>query len=152
MSFPSPQGVNWRFRVPHGDVVAFQDGRQGPRAFTAGTDFGDFLVWRRDDVPAYQLAVVVDDAEMRITEVVRGADLLKSTARQILLQQALGVTQPAYFHCDLARDESGQRLAKRHDALSLRQLRESGCSPEQLRGQLNVPCHAASSLSPGEWF
>jgi glutamyl-tRNA synthetase len=137
-SFSVPEGANWRFLVPDGQVVAFEDGRQGPQTFTAGTDFGDFLVWRRDNVPAYQLAVVVDDAEMQITEVVRGADLLKSTARQILLQRALGVAQPAYFHCDLMRDENGQRLAKRHDALSLRHLRESGRLPEEVRRSMQV--------------
>jgi glutamyl/glutaminyl-tRNA synthetase len=90
-------------------------------------------VWRRDDVPAYQLAVVVDDAAMQITEVVRGADLLKSTARQILLSRALGFAVPDYYHCDLVRDESGLRLAKRHDALSIRKLRELGWTPEQVR-------------------
>ena len=98
----------------------------------AGQDFGDFLVWRRDDLPSYQLAVVVDDAAMQVTEVVRGADLLKSTARQILLGRALGVPSPAWYHCDLLRDERGQRLAKRHDALSLRALREQGKQPEEL--------------------
>jgi glutamyl-tRNA synthetase len=96
----------------------------------AGRDFGDFVVWRRDDVPAYQLAVVADDGAMGITEVVRGVDLLKSTARQILLQRALGMEMPAYYHCDLLRDENGARLAKRHDALSLRRLRQLGRSPE----------------------
>jgi glutamyl-tRNA synthetase len=70
---------------------------------------------------------------MQITEVVRGADLLKSTARQILLFRALGLSIPAYYHCDLIRDESGVRLAKRHDALSIRHLRESGWTPEQVR-------------------
>jgi glutamyl-tRNA synthetase len=69
---------------------------------------------------------------MRITEVVRGADLLKSTARQILLARALGVPSPAWYHCDLLRDEQGQRLAKRHDALSVRSLREQGKQPEEL--------------------
>jgi glutamyl-tRNA synthetase len=98
----------------------------------AGRDFGDFIVWRRDDIPAYQLAVVVDDAAMRITEVVRGADLLKSTARQILLFRALGLIPQQYYHCDLIRDESGVRLAKRHDSLSIRKLRESGWTPEQV--------------------
>jgi glutamyl/glutaminyl-tRNA synthetase len=127
-----PAGVNWRFRVPDGEVVRFDDQHFGPQTFTAGRDFGDFVVWRRDDVPAYQLAVVVDDAAMRITEVVRGADLLRSTSRQILLQRALGFPQPAYYHCPLITDDSGERLAKRHDALSLRALRESGYSPEQL--------------------
>lgn len=91
------------------------------------------MVWRRDDVPAYQLAVVVDDAAMRITEVVRGADLLKSTARQILLFRALGFSAPAYYHCDLVRDENGVRLAKRHDALSIRKLREAGWTAEQVK-------------------
>ena len=99
----------------------------------AGQDFGDFIVWRRDDVPAYQLAVVVDDAAMRITEVVRGADLLKSTARQLLLFRALELAAPDYFHYDLVRDETGMRLAKRHDSLSIRKLRELGWSPEQVR-------------------
>jgi glutamyl/glutaminyl-tRNA synthetase len=89
-------------------------------------------VWRRDDHPSYQLAVVVDDAAMGITEVVRGADLLKSTARQILLARALGLPSPAWYHCDLLCDEHGQRLAKRHDSLSLRRLREMGKHPEEL--------------------
>ena len=84
-------------------------------------------------MPAYQLAVVVDDAAMQITEVVRGADLLKSTARQILLFRALDLKTPDYYHCDLVRDESGVRLAKRHDALSIRKLREAGWTPEQVR-------------------
>jgi glutamyl/glutaminyl-tRNA synthetase len=127
-----PAGINWRFRVPEGETVEFEDGHFGPQSFLAGRDFGDFLVWRRDDVPAYQLAVVVDDAAMQITEVVRGGDLLKSTARQILLAQALGLPSPAWYHCDLLLDPEGQRLAKRHDALSLRALREGGKRPEEL--------------------
>ena len=101
--------------------------------YVAGRDFGDFLVWRRDDVPAYQLAVVVDDAAMGITEVVRGADLLKSTARQILLYRALALAPPAFYHCPLMTDEHGRRLAKRHDALSLRNMRAQGTTPESLR-------------------
>lgn len=133
--FENPSGVNWRFRVPHGEAVTFNDLRQGQQTFTAGVDFGDFPVWRRDDVPAYQLAVVADDALMEVTEVVRGADLLKSTARQILLQRALGYPTPAYYHCDLVTDERGVRLSKRHDALSLRALRAAGVSPEQLRAR-----------------
>jgi glutamyl-tRNA synthetase len=124
---------NWRFRVPDGEVLAFLDGCCGPQTFVAGRDFGDFIIWRHDDVPAYQLAVVADDAAMRITEVVRGEDLLISTARQLLLYRALGLSAPAFYHCPLVRDEAGHRLAKRHDALSLRKLRESGCPPESLR-------------------
>ena len=92
----------------------------------AGRDFGDFIVWRRDDVPAYQLAVVVDDAAMRISEVVRGEDLLVSTFRQLLLYRALDLMPPRFFHASLVVDESGKRLAKRHGSLSLRALRERG--------------------------
>ncbi len=132
--YESPLGVNWRFRVPDGQTIAFEDLRQGPQQFVAGRDFGDFVVWRRDDVPAYQLAVVADDATMQITEVVRGTDLLKSTARQLLLIRALGVSIPAYYHCDLVRDETGMRLAKRHDSLSLRTLRESGYTAQDVLG------------------
>jgi glutamyl-tRNA synthetase len=130
---PNDLGANWRIRVPDGESIEFDDRRMRRQRFVAGRDFGDFLVWRRDDVPAYQLAVVVDDAAMRITEVVRGADLLRSTARQILLQRALGLATPEYFHCPLLTDDSGTRLAKRHDALCLRTLREQGLAPEQVR-------------------
>jgi len=129
----SPAGMNWRFRVPDGESIRFEDLHLGPQQMVAGHDFGDFIVWRRDDVPAYQLAVVVDDAAMRITEVVRGADLLKSTARQILLFRALALTVPDYYHCDLVRDQQGVRLAKRQDSLSIRRLRELGWTPEQVR-------------------
>jgi glutamyl/glutaminyl-tRNA synthetase len=131
--FTKPDGISWRFRVPDGKAIRFDDLRLGPQQFMAGTDFGDFLVWRRDGIPAYQLAVVADDAAMRITEVVRGADLLKSTARQILLAGALGFSLPAYYHCALVTDAQGLRLAKRHDALSLRTLRMQGAQPETLR-------------------
>ena len=129
---PSPR-FSWRFRVPDGETISFVDGHFGPQQFIAGKDFDDFIVWRRDDVPAYQLLCAVDDAAMRITEVVRGADLLKSTARQLLLYRALGLPAPEFFHCPLMMDEAGVRLAKRHDALSLRALREQGKSPEDLR-------------------
>jgi glutamyl-tRNA synthetase len=131
--YDSPAGVSWRFKVPDGETISFSDGYFGHQEFVAGRDFSDFLLWRRDDIPAYQLAVVVDDAAMQITEVVRGADLLKSTARQLLLVCALGYPVPAYFHCPLLRDEKNVRLAKRHDALSLRKLREQGVKAEELR-------------------
>ena len=124
---------SWRFRVPEGETVTFTDQNLGAQAFVAGRDFGDFVVWRNDGVPAYQLACVVDDDAMQITEVVRGADLLLSTARQLLLYRALGLAAPDFFHCPLMLDESGQRLAKRSDSLSLRALRERGASPTQLR-------------------
>ena len=122
-----------RFRVPDGETISFADGNCGEQKFMAGKDFGDFVVWRGDGVPAYQLACVVDDAAMQITEVVRGSDLLVSTARQLLLYRALGLTAPAFFHCPLWCDETGVRLAKRHDALSLRNLRGRDETPESLR-------------------
>ncbi len=124
---------SWRFRVPDGETVSFVDGHFGPQQFVAGRDFGDFVVWRHDDIPAYQLAVVVDDAAMGITEVVRGADLLLSTARQILLHRALKLTSPQVFHGALLTDEHGVRLSKRHESLSLRTLRAQGASPEILQ-------------------
>ena len=127
------QKFSWRFRVPDGEAIEFHDENAGEQAFVAGKDFSDFVVWRPDDVPAYQLACVVDDAAMRITEVVRGADLLASTARQILLYRALGWELPKFFHCELMLDENGRRLAKRQDSLSLRQLRAQKMTPESLR-------------------
>jgi glutamyl-tRNA synthetase len=124
--FPAPGGINWRFRVPDGRVIRFEDGRLGTIEKTALRDFGDFVIWNRDDIPAYELAVVVDDAAMQITEIVRGEDLITSTARQILLYEALGETPPATFHCPLIKDSSGHRLAKRDHAKSLRALKEEG--------------------------
>jgi glutamyl-tRNA synthetase len=130
--------INWRFRVPEGAVISFVDGYYGPQEFITGRDFGDFIVWQHDGLPSYQLAVVVDDAAMAITEVVRGEDLLKSTARQLLLYKALGLTPPKFYHCPLMTDEAGARLAKRHDALSLITLRAKGATPEALRTKLSV--------------
>lgn len=127
---------SWRFRVPDGETISFNDANLGPQHFIAGKDFGDFVVWRHDDVPAYQLACVADDAAMQISEVVRGADLLVSTARQLLLYRARQLPAPTFFHCPLMTDEQGIRLAKRHDALSLRHLREAGRNPEELRNGL----------------
>ncbi len=136
-----PRGTNYRFRTPDDlHPILFTDLHAGPQSFTPAVDFGDFLIWRKpltsdpNDIglPSYQLACVVDDALTGITEVVRGRDLLKSTARQILLQRALGYLTPAYFHCDLLRDPNGVRLAKRHDALSLRTLRAQGLTPADI--------------------
>ncbi len=129
-----PGECTWRFRVPDGETIHFHDALLGEQRFTAGKDFGDFPVWRREDMPAYELAVVVDDIAMDITEVVRGADLLLSTARQLLLYRALGASHiPGFAHCPLLRDASGRRLAKRHDSLSLRAMREAGLSAEEVR-------------------
>jgi len=125
--------TNYRFRIPTAGPLHFTDLAAGAQTFTPTLDFGDFVIWRKDGLPSYQLACVVDDAAMGITEVVRGRDLLKSTARQILLQRALGLPTPQYFHTDLLRDEHGVRLAKRHDALALRTLRERGLGPADVR-------------------
>ena len=128
-AWTSPAGVHWRFRVPDGETVSFHDACYGEQRFVAGRDFGDFVVWRRDDVPAYELAVVVDDAAMRITEVVRGMDLLKSTARQLLVYRALGWSPPAWRHCPLVCDASGRRLSKRAGDAPIRAPNlESGAS------------------------
>jgi glutamyl-tRNA synthetase len=135
-----PEAVNYRFRVPDGESITFIDGAVGPVTRTAGIDFGDFLVWRKDGFPSYELAVVADDAAMLISEVVRGEDLLTSTARQLLLYRAVGWTPPSFFHCPLMRDESGVRLAKRDGALSLRTLREQGVSAESLRARFVDEC------------
>ncbi|TVR47808.1 MAG: tRNA glutamyl-Q(34) synthetase GluQRS [Puniceicoccaceae bacterium] len=121
--------ICWRFRVPDGEAVSFVDGRLGRREFVAGRDFGDFVVWRREDGPSYELAVAVDDAAMGITEVVRGEDLLVSTARQLLLYRALGLRPPAFYHCPLVLDEAGKRLAKRTGATALREMRAAGRPP-----------------------
>lgn len=122
----------WRLRVQDGQAVEFVDQAQGPQKFLAGSDFGDFVVWRPAVGASYQLACVVDDALLGITEVVRGQDLLLSTARQWLLYQALGWKPPEFFHCPLVLDEQGQRLAKRHDALALRTLRQRGETREEI--------------------
>lgn len=141
----APTNVNWRFRVPDGRKVCFHDKRCGLQSFECGIDFGDFLVWRgSDNIPSYEFAVVVDDIDMGVTEIVRGEDLLVSTARQILLYEALAscvegpseechevsIKIPAFYHCPLARDETGRRLAKRCPGHTLRSLRlERGYTP-----------------------
>jgi glutamyl-tRNA synthetase len=138
--------ANYRFRVPDGETIRFVDENLGPQSFTAGSDFGDFLIWRRPltnqpgelGLPSYQLACVVDDAHQRVTEVVRGADLLKSTARQILLQRALNLPPVNYFHTALLRDERGIRLAKRHDALAIRTLRSQGLTSTELLSRIET--------------
>ena len=127
-----PGQTNWRFRVPDGEAITFIDALQGQQTFVAGRDFGDFLVWRKDGFPAYELAVVADDHAMGITEVVRGADLLLSTARQLLLYRALGWTPPTWAHAPLIVDTDGKRLAKRTAGLSIRELRQKGKTPEEV--------------------
>ena len=124
----------WRFRVAEGDAPTFVDLVRDPR-----TDEDipcDFVVRRADGVPAYQLAVVVDDAAMGITEVVRGDDLLSSTPRQLLLYRALGLVPPAFGHAPLLLGPDGIRLSKRHPRSSIRELRDAGCTAETIVGRL----------------
>jgi glutamyl/glutaminyl-tRNA synthetase len=135
LSAIEPGDVNWRFRVPDGEAIEFIDGRVGQTVRIAGRDFGDFVVWRKDGFPAYELAVVADDHAMQISEVVRGEDLLTSTARQLLIYRALGWPPPEFYHCPLMTDSSGRRFAKRDHALALRTLRSQGKTPEELRGE-----------------
>ena len=129
----SPGNSNWRFRVPDYRTIEFKDNNVGLRSFVCQQDFGDFLVWRRDGLPSYELAVVVDDAAMQISEVVRGEDLLLSTARQLLLYEALQLEPPQFYHIPLMLDSEGRRLAKRHQSMSLRELRNAGHTPAALR-------------------
>ena len=112
----------YRLRVPDGET-AFRDGHMGRYAERLERDCGDFLLCRSDGLYAYQLAVVVDDAAMGVTEVVRGSDLLSSTPRQLLLYRLLGLTPPAFFHVPLLLSGDGRRLSKRDRDLNLSALR-----------------------------
>jgi glutamyl-tRNA synthetase len=126
--------------VPLGVTTQFDDAVFGPREIS-NDEIEDFVLLRspragqQQGLPTYQLAAVVDDVDMRITHVIRGADHLSNTPKQVLLYRALGAPPPRFYHCPLMTDEKGVRLAKRHDALSLRRLRAQGLSPAQLRAQ-----------------
>ena len=124
-----------RFRVEPG-VVAWDDGVLGPMSQDVAGEVGDVVLQRRDGLTAYQLAVVVDDLAQGVTEVVRGQDLLGSTARQIQLVRALGGDVPAYAHIPLVVGADGGKLSKGDDAPSVRALRQSGASPEAVVGWL----------------
>lgn len=129
---------SWRFRAPH--TPAYFDVYQGLVELDLKTLGGDFVVWRSAKVPAYQLAVVVDDAAAGITEVIRGDDLVPSTPRQLLIYEALDLTPPRFAHMPLVVGENGQRLAKRHGDTRLSSLRDSGVKAEQLLGLLAWSC------------
>ncbi|MFZ5892470.1 MAG: tRNA glutamyl-Q(34) synthetase GluQRS [Myxococcota bacterium] len=124
-----PAGL--RLRVPNGPIT-FDDRIAGPQSFDVQAQVGDFLIARRGGAPAYQLAVVVDDAFQHVTEIVRGDDLLPSTARQILLQRALALPHPTWSHLPLVLDSNGRRLAKREAALGLSDLRARGVDPRAI--------------------
>ncbi len=135
-----------RFRVPPGPV-SFNDNFFGPQTFDLSTTSGDFVIAKADATPAYQLAVVVDDAEMGVTHILRGDDLLDSTPRQLLLYRALGLDSsiPHYIHVPLVVGLDGRRLAKRHGDTRLSSYRESGVPPERIVAMLARWC----GINPG---
>lgn len=143
----------WRFRVPAGEV-AWDDAFLGPMAIDPRSLGGDFVVGRSSGEAAYQLAVVVDDAAMGVTQVVRGDDLVPSTPRQVLLYQALGWPAPTFAHVPLVVGRDGRRLAKRDESIKLSALREAGWRPETLVGILARSCGWSDALvlsRPGDW-
>jgi glutamyl-tRNA synthetase len=130
-----PPTPNYRFHCAAGNTT-FNDGFLGATSYNIAEQLGDFVIWKRDDEAAYQLAVVVDDAASGITEVLRGDDLLSSAARQLQLYAALDLPAPKFAHVPLIIGEDGRRLAKRHGDTSLRTLREQGLEAQQLVGWL----------------
>jgi glutamyl-tRNA synthetase len=125
----------WRFRVEPEAIPTFTDRVHGRYEAGSGS-IGDFVVRRADGVPAYQLAVVVDDSAMKITEVIRGEDLLSSTVRQLLLYRALGASPPSFGHVPLLLGDDGVRLSKRHRGVTLQEMRDTGESAEAIIGRL----------------
>ena len=136
----------WRVRVPDEDI-AFVDGHLGPYRENLARDCGDFYLRRADGVFAYQLAVVVDDALMGVTEVVRGADLLSSTPRQLWLYRELGLQAPRFYHLPLLLDQEGRRLSKRDGDQSLENLR-ARYTPEEVIGKLAFACGLQDAPRP----
>jgi glutamyl-tRNA synthetase len=126
----------WRFRVADGPPPSYNDAIAGPWPENPDLRIGDFVVWRSDETPAYQLAVTVDDAAMKIEEVVRGNDLRSSAARQLMLFEALGLKAPRFVHLPLLVDDEGVRLSKRQQGITIRELREAGNTSEGLTGRL----------------
>ncbi|MDB5353266.1 MAG: gltX2 [Planctomycetota bacterium] len=134
----------WRFRVPFGQIW-WDDLVRGMIAGAPHANGGDFIVGRSSGEPAYQLAVVCDDAAMGVNQVVRGDDLISSTPRQILLYLALGLPEPEFGHVPLVLDADGQRLAKRDGSIKLAALRDSGVDPGRLVAILANSCGLAVS-------
>ena len=126
----------WRFRVSDDPPPSYKDAIAGPWPEDPDLRIGDFVVWRSDETPAYQLAVTVDDAAMNIEEVVRGNDLRSSAARQLMLFEALGLKAPRFVHLPLLVDDEGVRLSKRQRGITIRELREAGHTSEELIGRL----------------
>jgi glutamyl-tRNA synthetase len=137
----------WRMRT--GDAVcSFTDGFLGQVTLSLTETGGDFVIWKSAGTPAYQLAVVVDDAAQRVSEVVRGDDLLPSTPRQLLLYEALGLKPPRFIHVPLVVGPDGRRLAKRHGDTRLATLRDSGVSAQALLGLLGWSCGWLDRITP----
>jgi glutamyl-tRNA synthetase len=134
-----------RLRVDDTRMVTFTDLVAGPISQQVQQTVGDFVLRRADGIFAYQFAVVVDDGLMRINQVVRGADLLSSTARQILLFEALNFPVPTFAHVPLWLDSTGQRFSKRVESAGLNPLRSGGAAPEQVVGQLAASCGLAKA-------
>jgi glutamyl-tRNA synthetase len=149
----------WRFMVPDTGPVHFHDRCFGEQAFDVARTVGDFVTFKTPEQPAYQLAVIADDAEMGVTEVVRGDDLIPSTARQILLLKALEAKIPEYGHVPLVVGMDGKRLAKRHGDVRISTLRRHGASPENIIGKLaewsglpvKKPCKPSDLISLWDW-
>jgi glutamyl-tRNA synthetase len=137
----------WRFRVPAGPIV-WDDLFLGRMELDPSRLGGDFLVARHTLGPSYQLAVVADDAAMGINQVIRGADLVPSTPRQLLLYRRLGWPEPAFGHIPLAVTPDGRRLAKRDGSLKLASLRAAGVDPRVLIGSLIHSCGWSDSVVP----
>lgn len=149
------EASNWRFLTPPGNV-AFHDQVLGPQRFDVSQIVGDFVIWTKRGQPSYQLAVVVDDARQGVTQVVRGADLLDSTSRQLLLSRALGLShEPAYTHLPLVLGHDGKRLAKRHGDSRIEHYRSLGVSGPRLVGLLawwSIPGLALREITPQEFL
>lgn len=126
----------WRFRTPENASVFFDDGFAGGYEMDVSSRLGDFPLARDENGAGYALAVVVDDADMGVTEVVRGDDLLPATPQQLLLYRALGLPEPAFFHVPLVVGADGRRLAKRHGDTRIASFREAGMRPEDIVGYL----------------
>ena len=137
----------WRFRTPAGTAVEFEDAFAGTYRQDVEAALGDFPLARDPDGAGYTLAVVVDDAAMGVTEVVRGDDLLPATPAQILVQRALGLPTPEYCHVPLVVGSDGRRLAKRHGDTRIASFRCAGERPEAIVGRLAATCGWAE---PGE--
>jgi glutamyl-tRNA synthetase len=139
----APGATNWRFATPTGPagVVEFVDDFAGPRRVDAAATIGDFIVWTKRDQPSYQLAVVVDDHRQRVTDVIRGDDLIESAARQLLLYRALGMApEPRHMHLPLVVGPDGRRLAKRHGDTRVDRYLDAGVPAEAIVGLIARWC------------